>query len=249
MPNNKNPMQEFHTDVTTPDGEMACFAAHPDGAGPFPGVILYMDVPGIREELRNFSRRIAGQGYFCLLPDLYYREGTLRFDLTKGAEEMQKMFAAGMKLTIDGIMRDTRGMLDYLADNPLLRAPTGCIGYCMSGQYVVAAAGTFPDEIAAAASLYGVRIVTDQHDSPHRLADRVKGELYLGFAEHDPYVEDNVIPDLKAALDKNGVSYTLEVHPGTEHGFCFPERPSYVEAAAEKVWKTVFDLYERRLKG
>ena len=241
-------MQEFHTGVTTPDGEMECFAVHPDGDGPFPAVILYMDVPGVREELRNFCRRIAGEGYFALLPDMYYRDGKVRFDLSKGEEELQRMFAQGMKLTIDGIMRDTQGMLDYLDSNPIVRAPTGCIGYCMSGQYVVAAAGTFPDQIAAAASLYGVRIVTDRDDSPHRLADRIKGELYLGFAEHDPFVEDNVIPDLQAALDEHGVAYTLEVHPGTEHGFCFPERPAYAEAAAEKVWQTVFELYERKLK-
>jgi carboxymethylenebutenolidase len=246
---NENNMNEFHTNVTTSDGEMECFAVHPDGDGPYPAVILYMDVPGVREELRDFCRGIAERGYFCLLPDMYYREGKLRFDLSKGEEEMKKMFAAGMALSVAGIMRDTQGMLDYLDDNPTVSGPTGCIGYCMSGQYVVAAAGTFPDQIAAAASLYGVRIVTDDDDSPHLLASRIKGELYLGFAETDPYVEDNVIPDLKAALDEHGVTYTLETHPGTEHGFCFPQRPSYVEAAAEKVWATVFELYDRTLKN
>ncbi len=241
-------MNEFHADVTTPEGQMECFAVHPDGDGPYPAVILYMDVPGIREELRNFCRRIAEQGYFCLLPDLYYREGKLRFDLSGGEEELQKMFAAGMKLSVEGIMRDTQGMLDYLDGNAAVSGPTGCIGYCMSGQYVVAAAGTFPDQIGAAASLYGVRIVTNDEDSPHRLANKIKAELYLGFAQHDPYVEDNVIPDLKAALDEYGVTYTLEVHPDTEHGFCFPQRPAYAEAPAEKVWATVFELYERTLK-
>ena len=39
-------MNEFHVDVTTPDGQMECFAAHPDGDGPFPGVILYMAQEG-----------------------------------------------------------------------------------------------------------------------------------------------------------------------------------------------------------
>ena len=85
----------------------------PDGDGPFPGVILYMDVPGIREELHNFTRRFAEQGYFCLLPDMYYRAGRVRFDLTKGAEELQKMFAMGSSLTIGMIMSDTGAMLDY----------------------------------------------------------------------------------------------------------------------------------------
>lgn len=242
-------MQEFHVNVATPDGEMECFAAHPDGEGPFAAVILYMDAPGIREELRDFCRRIAGQGYFCLLPDLYYREGRVRFDLRKGEEELKRMFAVGSRLTVEAVMRDTGGMLAYLEDNPLARSPTGCIGYCMSGQFVVAAAGTFPGEIAAAASLYGTRIVTDKPDSPHKLAERIKGELYLGFAEHDHWVEDFVIPKLIEELDQHGVKYELEVHPGTEHGFCFPQRPSYVEAAAEKVWDTVFELFDRRLKA
>ena len=242
-------MPEFHTDVATAEGAMECFAVHPDGDGPFPAVIFYMDVPGIREELRDMCRHIADQGYFCLLPDMYYRDGKVRFDLSKGEAELQRMFAQGMKLAIEGIMSDTQGMLDYLDTNPIVRAPTGCIGYCMSGQYVVAAAGTFPDHFAAAASLYGVRIVTDQDNSPHKLADKIKGELYLGFAEHDPYVEDFVIPDLTAALDANGVTYNLEVHPGTEHGFCFPERPSYNKEAAESVWQTVFAMFGRTLNG
>jgi len=30
-----------------------------------------MDARGVREEMRNMARRIAKQGYFCLLPDLY----------------------------------------------------------------------------------------------------------------------------------------------------------------------------------
>ena len=241
-------MTEFEVNVPTEDGQMECFVAHPDGTGPFPPVILYMDVPGIREELRNFARRIAGHGLMCVLPDLYYRDGRVRFDLSKGEEELKRMFAAGSKLSVDMIMRDTAGMLDWLADNARATPQTGCIGYCMSGQFVVAAAGSFPDRIAAAASLYGVRIVTDMPDSPHLLADRIQGEVYLGFAAHDPFVEDNVIPDLSAALDAAGVEYTLETHADTEHGFCFPERPAYAESAAEAVWQTVFDLYDRTLK-
>ena len=58
---------------------------------------------------------------------------------------------------------------------------------------------------------------------------------------------DNVIPTLKAALDKNNVAYKLDIWPGTAHGFCFPQRDAYVEEAAEKVWALVFDMYKRRL--
>jgi carboxymethylenebutenolidase len=54
--------------VTTQFGKMPTFAVCPEGPGSsFPGIIFYMDAPGIREELRNMARRIAKHGYFCLL--------------------------------------------------------------------------------------------------------------------------------------------------------------------------------------
>lgn len=236
--------------IKTDAGEMETFIAAP-GDGTYPAVILYMDAPGIREELYDFARRIAGQGYLVLLPDMYYRLGQIRYDLSKMDAAMRDhMFASMGSLTNALVMDDTRGMLDYLKTSKHAKAgPKGCIGYCMSGQYVVSAAGTFPDEFAASASLYGVGIVTDKADSPHLLSDKIKGELYLGFAAKDVFVPDHVIPDLKAALDKNKVTYKLDIWPGTDHGFCFPQRPAYVEDAAEKVWVLVFDMYKRRLGG
>jgi hypothetical protein len=70
----------------------------------------------------------------------------------------------------------------------------GCIGYCMSGRYVTTVAARFPNRFAASASLYGVGIVTDAEDSPHLLIDRIKGEMYFGFAETDEHVPANVVP-------------------------------------------------------
>ncbi|MCZ6593061.1 MAG: dienelactone hydrolase family protein, partial [Alphaproteobacteria bacterium] len=108
-------------------------------------------------------------------------------------------------------------------------------------------AGTFPDRFAANASLYGVWIVTEHDDSPHLLADKIEGEMYLAFAEHDQWVPGNVIPDLTTALDTHGVVHEIETYPGTEHGYAFPEREMYNEAAAEATWAKMFALYERRL--
>ena len=68
-------MHEKTLSIDTRDGSMETFVAHPDGEGPFPVVVLYMDAPGIREELRDFVRRIAAREYFAVLPDLYYRRG------------------------------------------------------------------------------------------------------------------------------------------------------------------------------
>ena len=93
-------MIERDVKVTGRSGAIPSFAVCPDGPGPFPGIILYMDAPGIREELRNLARRIAKRGYFCLLPDMYYRIGALRFDFVRRAEGMRPtMFAAMNSLT------------------------------------------------------------------------------------------------------------------------------------------------------
>ena len=241
-------MQISTVDIPVPDGVMPTYIARPDGDAPLPSVILYMDVPGIRPELHRFAQRIASEGYVCLLPDLYHREGTVRFDLSKGQAELQRMFAVGSKLTNAMIVRDTTGLLDWLSHRSFATSRTGVIGYCMSGQFVVSVAGSFPDRIKASASLYGVRIVTRQDDSPHLLIPHITAEMYFGFAAHDPYVEDYVIPELTDALVKNRIKHVVEAIPGTEHGFCFPERPAYMHAAAEAVWETVFDLYQRTLK-
>jgi carboxymethylenebutenolidase len=244
-------MVETTFEITTADGSMESFGVRPDGAGEFPAVILYMDAPGIRDELRDFCRRIAAEGYYALLPDMYYRLGRIRFDrtsLNEGGRE--KMFAAMRSLDNAQVMSDTAAMLEFLRGESCVGGGgVGCIGYCMSGQYVVSAAGSYPEQFAAAASLYGVGIVTRQPDSPHLLAERIRGELYLGFAELDEYVPDHVIPELRAQLEKHGVEHRIETFPGTQHGFCFPERDGiYVEPAAERVWERVFELYERRLR-
>ena len=247
-------MNEKSVRVKTADGEMLTYTYWPDGDGPFPAVVLYMDAPGIREELFDFCRRIAGHGYYVLLPDMYYRRGELRFDSAKMGDpatgERDRMFDAMNSLSNKLVMDDTQGLIDFLATEGNAKdGPMGCLGYCMCGQYVMSAAGTYPDHFAATASMYGVGIVTDQEDSPHLLAPNVKGELYFAFAAEDQYVPEHVIPDLKAALDANGVNYNLDVYPATDHGFCFPARPAYVEDAAEKVWAIIFDMYKRTLQS
>ena len=245
-------MAEKLVEIATADGQMETFIAHPDRPEPCPAVILYMDAPGIRGELRDFARRIADQGYFCLLPDMYYRRGRVRFDVsTRTVADREEMFGHMRSLTNELVLRDTRAILDALeSEAQAAPGPIGCIGYCMSGQYVMSAVGTFPERFRAGVSCYGVAIVTGQPDSPHLLASRVKGELFFAFASTDPYVSDDVIPTLRSDLEKHGVAHQIEVYPDTEHGFCFPERQGmYAESAAEDVWRRSFELFERQLQS
>lgn len=236
--------------VTTRHGRMPTFMAAPEGSGPHPGIIFYMDAPGIREELRNMARRIAKNGYVCLLPDMYYRLGTVRFDIPRRDDAMSGVIRAAMNsVTIPYVTDDTAAMLAWFdASERVTPGPVGCVGHCMSGRYITSVAAAFPHRVAAAASLYGVGMVTDKDDSPHLSLGRIKGELYYAFAEHDQSVPAHVIPDLQAALNQTDVKATVEVFPGTHHGFCFPERAVYDTLAAEATWAKIFAMWDRHLK-
>ena len=242
-------MIEKDVAIVTKYGRQPCFAVCPDEPGQFPAIILYMDAPGFREELRDQARRIAKHGYFCLLPDLYYRLGTIRFDIPRRNDAMSVVIRGAMQsLTNVGVYDDTAGMFAFLdAQDKVKPGPVGCVGHCMSGPFAIYAAARFP-RMTAAASLYGVNMVTDQPDSPHLHIGNVKGELYLGFAEVDPSVPANVIPDLAAALTKAKVKHVLETIPGTHHGYCFAARNDYNPVAAEETWAKLFDLWDRNLK-
>ncbi|MDG2269477.1 MAG: dienelactone hydrolase family protein [Alphaproteobacteria bacterium] len=68
-------MREKTVQVTTEDGVMETFITHPETGAPFAPVIVFMDVWGLREQLRDIARRIACVGYVVALPNFYYRMG------------------------------------------------------------------------------------------------------------------------------------------------------------------------------
>lgn len=249
-------MREAEIIINTADGQMDCFTCHPEEGGPFPAIVLYMDAPGIREELRDMTRRLATVGYYVILPNMYYRtgrEGNYGFNLAeirKDPSQLQKMFDVMNSLTNALVVEDTRAMVPWLrAQEAVADGPMGCVGYCMSGRYVVSVGAAFPEDFAAIASFYGVGIVTDQPDSPHLKASQVTGEMYLAFAETDSYVPDEVLEKLPGILDAAGSDYRIEVYPGTGHGFAFPQRADYVKAAGERHWERMFAMYDRKLRG
>ncbi|MEE2694024.1 MAG: dienelactone hydrolase family protein [Pseudomonadota bacterium] len=247
-------MHEREIEISTSDGQIDLFICHPEENGPFPPIIMYMDAPGIREELRDMARRLGTVGYYVMLPNLYYRngrEGDYGFDLSKirvDEAEREKMFEVMRTLTNARVVSDTKHLLAHItADEAANSGPAGCVGYCMSGQFVVSIAATYSTEFAAIASFYGVGIVTEEKDSPHLMAQDIKGTLYLAFASDDPFVPASTLDSLPRLMTNAGVKHRVEIYPGTEHGFAFPQRPAYVKAAGERHWERLFALFDREL--
>jgi len=242
---------EFRTvDVVTTDGVMATEIFYgPAGA---PGVLFYMDARGVRDELRGMCRRLAEGGYTVLLPDLYYRQGRqLGFpsETSRGdAQEFETIVNLIKSTRISEVMSDTAALFDWIKRDPDTGIERyGVVGYCMGGPFAFGAASRFPDQVAAAASFYGVGCMADDPASPHHGVAKIRGELYFGYAEKDHLAPVSEIEPLGRLLDKAQVRHRIELYAGADHGFAFPRRKTYDTGADAKHWEALFDLFGRTL--
>jgi carboxymethylenebutenolidase len=247
-------MIEQTVDIPTKDGATTTFIVHPEREGPHPVVLFFMDAPAIREELRDMARRIATAGYYVMLPNLYYRSGVMELADIQPPPVDDKAWRARMfelmgSLTIPMIMNDGDALLDYADRDPAAnKGKIATLGYCMSGQYAINFAARYPDRVGAAASIYGVQLVTDRADSPHLAAQAAKGELYFACAEHDSYAPLEMVEALDQTIKSKNLNAEVELYDGVHHGFAFPQRGAvYDKTAAERHWERLFALWKRRL--
>jgi carboxymethylenebutenolidase len=225
----------------------------PDGNGPWPAVLLYMDGPGMRPALHEIASRIASKGYAVMLPDLFYRTGfrvknTKDFfaDAALRAEWMAKIVPT---VSAPKIMADTEHFFGFLEDRADVRqGPIGITGYCMGGRLSVYAAGFFGERVAAAAAFHPGGLATDQPESPHRLAERIDATLYIAGAIEDKNFDDAQKDRLRAALDSAEVDYTLETYPA-RHGWVPTDTPAYDPEQAERHYRNLFSLLDKTLQS
>ena len=244
-------MIEKHIDIPGADGAMNSFVVYPEEGGPHPVVLFYMDAPGKREELHDMARRLAAVGYYVVLPNLYYRRSR-DFWLTERTEaQMAAMFEHMHALTNAMVVSDTEALLAFIDAQPQADASrVGAVGYCMSGPFVMAAAAALPKRISSIASIHGANLVTDKDDSPHLMAPLIRCESYFACAQTDRWAPAEIVQTLQEALVAGGTPHRIEWYPDTEHGFVFPRREGiYHQAAAERHWERLFDLFRRTLQA
>ena len=247
-------MIQDEIDLITRDGKLDCdiFITNKKEN---PYVIFYMDAPAIRKELKEMCERIASNGYNVILPNLFYRVGTegnypfSQIEYKNNKVELNKMISAMKNTTNHMIVEDTKYILDFISKKSSNKKKIGIVGYCMSGRFVVCCGAKFSNRIGAIASFYGVDIFTNKQDSPHLLANDIKAEMYLAFAEKDIWVPVNVLEKIKTVFSNTKNKVSIEIFKGTDHGFAFPSRSTYVKDASEKHWEKLLDLFDRNLKS
>jgi len=240
-------MQRSDVDVTTPDGVCPSVLVMPDGDGPWPAVIFFMDAGGVRAAMIEMAEQLAGMGYVVLLPEMYYRSGPYEpFQLATvftDPDERARLGVLASALTKAMAASDAGAFLAYLAGlSQVAGTKVGTTGYCMGGGLSLNAAAHHPDRIVAAASFHGGQLAGDAPDSPHHVVGRITGRVYVAAAENDASFPPEQATLLEQALQEGGVDHVIETYPAL-HGFAVPDNPTYDADAAARHWRALGDLY------
>ncbi len=244
-------------DIPTADGTADAFFTRPAAGGPHPAVLLYMDAYGIRPALEAHAQRLAAHGYCVVVPNVFHRSGRSpvlpNIEEELRSEDRSGLFAKLMPMiravTPEAATADSQAWLAFLRGRSDVQdAPIGTVGYCMGGRLALRMAGEFADAVSAAASFHGGNLATGEDDSPHLAAVRAAAELYIGHADNDGSMPPEQMGRLTHALAEAHVRHTAELYVGAAHGFTQTDTPAYDEAAAERHWMRLVELFGRILQ-
>jgi carboxymethylenebutenolidase len=232
--------------IATRDGTCRSFVFRPEGSGPWPAVLVYMDGLAIRPAMLALGERLAAYGYFYRSGSYEPMDSSVFSDPEKRKVLMETFFAPASQANV---MSDTSAFLDYLAAQPDVRTGgIGTTGYCLGGLMSLTAAGTYPGRIVATASYHGGRLATDDPASPHLLAPKMRSRVYVAGAIEDASFPDEMKARLERALADANVNHTIETYPA-KHGWVFSDTPAYDAAACERHWNSLTALFGATLEG
>jgi carboxymethylenebutenolidase len=199
------------------------YLAKPAGAGPgTPGLIVIHEWWGLTDNIRQVTRRLAGEGYVALAVDLY--EGGSA-SVPKDAIKLMTRLNEN-EARAEENLRQAYGYLDGTAGARRI----GSIGWCLGGRWSLRAALAMPDTLDATVIYYG-SLVTDEE----RLAT-LQMPVLGNFAEDDPIIPLDSVAAFEQTLTKLGKQVDVKVYTGAKHAFSNPSGMAYDPVAAADAW-------------
>ena len=211
-----------------PSGKVNGYLARPKGTAKLPAVLVIHENRGLNAHIEDVARRVALAGYLALAPDGLSLAGGAPQD----QEAARDLFA---KTDPPKIAADILAAVPFLANHPQGNGKVGVVGFCYGGGMALRAA-VESRSVAAAVCFYGRALSVED-------TAKLEAPILLHYAGTDERI-NAMIPEFRQALDANGVAYSLNMYPGTQHGFHNDASAArYNEAAATLAWQRTIDFF------
>ncbi len=225
----------YDFDGTTMIGHLAV----PDGAGPFPAVLVAHEGPGIDAHAKSRAERLAGLGYIAFALDYH-----------GGGERLPDMGAVMAKL---GPLRTdpdrTRALgragLDVLLAHPQTdTTKVAAIGYCFGGTMALelARAGS---ALCAVVGFHSGLATTRPED-----AANITAKVLVCIGSDDPLIPADQRAAFEAEMRAAGVDWRMNLYGGVVHSFTNPDAGragipgiEFNELANQRSWNAMLDLF------
>lgn len=238
--------------ITTSKGaKMGAYVSRPSAPGRLPAVIVFMEIFGVNDHIRDVTRRVAAEGYVAIAPDYFFRTAP-GLELGYDEKGMETGIGNLMKLSADEMISDAKDTIAYLRGRPDVEgAKIGAMGFCIGGHMTYLAA--CETDIVAAASYYGGGIAGPQGPggAPSTLSrtPKIRGRIQCYFGGQDGMIPLDQVAAVREALAKAGIDHSVDVYPDADHGFHCDQRATYHAASAKDAWSKTLALFEQKLKG
>jgi carboxymethylenebutenolidase len=224
------------------------YVAIPEGAGPFPGVVLTHHAPGWDEFSREFVRRLADHGYMAIVPDLYERFGHGTSD-----EVTAKVRAEG-GVPDASVIGDAEAAMKWLKAQPQSNGKVGITGPCSGGRHAVLVASSVPG-FNAVVDLWGGGVIASPEQLNEKrpvavidLTPQLNAPILGLFGNDDTGPSPAQVNQHEEALKAAGKTYQFHRYDGAGHGFFYYHNPmSYRPQAAMDGWDKLLGWFDQHL--
>ncbi len=219
--------------IPNPDGpDVAAFVARPEGAGPFPAVIMIHEFWGLREDITGKAETLAQEGYVVVAPDTFRGRSTTWIPTA---------IYQTVRTPQEQVNTDVDAVYNWLTEQGGVDPErTAIIGFCYGGG--VALEYSFHnDDIAATGDFYGDR-VTDVA----RLRT-LPGPVLGVFGAEDGMISVESVRAFGAALEEANVPHEVTIYEGVGHAFVSASDPTEAGGAQGRAWRQLLTFLSERL--
>jgi carboxymethylenebutenolidase len=208
-------------------GSMESFLVKPEGAGPFPGLVVIHEIFGLNDNIRGIAGRFAEQGYAALAVDMFSNRNRVLC-------MMQLIHGMLIRPLKNAMLSDLQSAFGFLQKQAGVDADRiGVVGFCMGGGYALQLAVTAKG-MKAASVFYGA--------VPKPLEVFAESCPILGSYPEKDFSADGA-RELDAVLEKQNIPHEIKFYANTQHSFFNQQRTPFEVEAAKDAWERMLSFF------